>query len=475
MNIAVLEQKKVSELHEIARQLKVEGYTNMRRRDLIYEILGAQATASADVDARSASPFEDRPAARRTVEPTRRSGGRRGSRQRLPISADWPDYMQGFDPYGVPLEGLVRKRGILEILPDGYGFLRSVEYSYLPSPDDIYVSPSQIKRFSLRIGDTVDGQIRPPKEGERFFALIRVHTISGRSPEAFDERTSYDFLTPSYPDQQLRLETSPDELSTRVIDLFAPIGKGQRGLILAPPLSGRTTLLQKLAHGIVENEPDATVLVVLIDERPEEVTDFQRAVPNVEVVASTFDEAPERQVHIADIVLEKAKRLVESGQDVVILVDSITRLARSHSAVLDSPSRSEGLEAAALRGPKRLFGAARSVEEGGSLTVIATAVMDTGSRAADAVLEEFKGTGNMELMLSRDLAKHRVFPAIDLSKSGTRREEILIPADRLSRIWSLRSALADLEPAEAMTTLSGWLAESDSNNAFLEDAGWEKG
>ena len=254
MNIAVLEQKKVSELHEIARRLGIERYSDLRRRDLIYEILGAQADAASDGSGRPASSLEDRPAVRprtrRAAEPTRREPARRGQRSRHPISADWPAYMQGFDPYGVALEGLVRKRGILEILPDGYGFLRSVEYSYLPSPDDIYVSPSQIKRFSLRVGDTVDGQIRPPKEGERFFALIRVHTINGRSPDDFDERTSYDFLTPSYPEHQLRLETSPDEVTTRAIDLFAPIGKGQRGLILAPPTSGRTTLLQKLAQGI---------------------------------------------------------------------------------------------------------------------------------------------------------------------------------------------------------------------------------
>jgi transcription termination factor Rho len=378
--------------------------------------------------------------------------------------------MQGFDPYAVALEGLIRKTGVLEILPDGYGFLRSAEYSYLPSPDDVYVSPSQIKRFSLRVGDTVDGQLRPPKEGERFFALIRVHTINGRSPESFDERPGYDYLTPAYPDEQLRLETGPDELSTRVIDLFAPIGKGQRGLVVAQPKSGKTVLLQKIARAVTEREPEATVIVLLIDERPEEVTDFERTVPGAEVVASTFDEAPERQIHIADLVLEKAKRLVEAGNDVVVLLDSITRLARAHNAAFEGQSRtmSGGLEAGALRGPKRLFGAARAVEEGGSLTVIATALVDTGSRMDDVIFEEFKGTGNMELVLSRELADRRIYPAVNVTASGTRREEMLLSPERLSRIWVLRSLLADLDPVEAMRFLLDKMRGTESNEAFLE-------
>jgi len=479
MNIAALEQKKVAELYEIARRLGIEGYADLRRRDLIYEILGAQADAESDggegderTDAGDRPAMRSRPAARRseTDAPRREARRRRAPRVRQPIAASWPDYMHGFDPYAMTLEGLIRKQGILEILPDGYGFLRSVEYSYLPSPDDIYVSPSQIKRFSLRVGDTVDGQVRPPKEGERFFALIRVHSINGRSPEAFDERLSFDFLTPAYPDQQLTLETEPDELSTRVIDLFAPIGRGQRGLIVAPPKSGKTVLLQKIARGIARNEPDATVIVLLIDERPEEVTDFERTVPAAEIVASTFDESPERQIHIADLVLEKAKRLVEAGQDVVVLLDSITRLARAHNAAVETSNRtmSGGLDASALRGPKRLFGAARAVEEGGSLTVIATALVETGSRMDDVIFEEFKGTGNMELVLSRDLADRRTFPAIDLVASGTRREEILLPQDRLARIWVLRQLLADQDPVEAMTFLLDKMRGTDGNEAFLE-------
>ena len=479
MNITALEKKKVSELHEIARRLGIEGYADLRRRDLIYEILGAQADAEADAaDASDAAPRavpEDRPA----VRP--RSGRRRapeeGARPRRrgrgassPISPEWPDYMQGFDPYGVTLEGLIRKTGVLEILPDGYGFLRSAEYSYLPSPDDVYVSPSQIKRFSLRVGDTVDGQLRPPKEGERFFALIRVHSVNGRSPEGFEERPGFDYLTPAYPDEPLKLETEPDELSTRVIDLFAPIGKGQRGLIVAQPKSGKTVLLQKIARALTQNEPDATVIVLLIDERPEEVTDFERTVPGAEIVASTFDEAPERQIHIADLVLEKAKRLVEAGNDVVVLLDSITRLARAHNAVFEGQSRtmSGGLEAGALRGPKRLFGAARAVEEGGSLTVIATALVDTGSRMDDVIFEEFKGTGNMELVLSRELADRRTYPAVNLTASGTRREEMLLSPERLARVWVLRQLLADLDPTDAMRFLLDRMRGTASNEAFLE-------
>ena len=482
MNIAALEEKKVSELYEIARRLGIEGYADLRRRDLIYEILGAQADAEAGdetaaegparVHVEDRPPLRPRPAARRSdaEAPRREARRRRAPRVRQPIAAGWPDYMHGFDPYGITLEGLIRKTGVLEILPDGYGFLRSAEYSYLPSPDDIYVSPSQIKRFSLRVGDTVDGQVRPPKEGERFFAIIRVHSINGRSPDAFDERPSFDFLTPAYPDQPLTLETEPDELATRTIDLFAPIGKGQRGLVVAPPKSGKTVLLQKIARGVVENEPDATVIVLLIDERPEEVTDFERTVPGAEVVASTFDESPERQIHIADLVLEKAKRLVEAGNDVVVLLDSITRLARAHNAAAEDGGRtmSGGIDAGALRGPKRLFGAARAVEEGGSLTVIATALVDTGSRMDDVIFEEFKGTGNMELVLSRDLADRRVFPAVDLVASGTRREEILLPADRLARIWVLRQLLANLGPVEAMQFLLDKMGGTDGNAAFLD-------
>lgn len=488
MTIAALEKKTVSELQEIARRLGVPAGDGLSRQDLVYQILEAQADAEAStrggdrppVSRDTAAPVDltrQRPpreslrerAAEREAERPRR---RRPQRPRFPISDDWPDYMQGYDPQSVTLEGLIRKVGVLEILPDGYGFLRSAEYSYLPSPDDIYVSPSQIKRFSLRIGDTIDGQIRPPKEGERFFALLRVHTINGKTPEAFSERTGYDFLTPAYPDDQLTLETSGDELSTRVIDLFAPIGKGQRGLIVAQPKTGKTVLLQKIAKAIETNDPDAYLIVLLIDERPEEVTDFARSIRG-EVIASTFDEDPERQVHIADLVLEKAKRLVEAGQDVIILLDSITRLARAHNAVYQneggaSRTMSGGLEAGALRGPKRLFGAARAVEEGGSLTVIGTALVDTGSRMDDVIFEEFKGTGNMELVLTRDLADRRIYPAIDIVKSGTRREEMLLSQERLQRIWLLRQLLADMDAVEAMTFLREKLSATESNEAFLD-------
>ena len=475
MNIAALQEKKVSELQQIAQRLGIEGYAQLRKRDLIYRILEAQASASSDP---SGEPREREAAARPEAgarpdpadrpEPLRPPRPGRREIVRRPLSAAWPEYMRAYDPTRLVLEGMIRKVGLLEILPDGYGFLRSSDYNYLPSPDDIYVSPSQIKRFSLRVGDTVDGQIRPPKEGERFFALLRVNAINGRAPEDFAERVGYDFLTPGYPDQQLRLETAPDELSTRIIDLFAPIGKGQRGLIVAQPKTGKTVLLQKVANAIAANYPHAWLIVLLIDERPEEVTDFERNV-DAEVVASTFDAPPEQHVHIADLVLEKCKRLVEAGQDVVLLLDSITRLARAHNAVFEGQGRtmSGGLEAGALRGPKKLFGAARAIEEGGSLTIIATALVETGSRMDDVIFEEFKGTGNMELVLNRDLADRRLYPAINLVKSGTRREEMLIPRDQLGRIWVLRQLLAEMDPVEAMTFLLGRMRGTPSNADFL--------
>ena len=372
--------------------------------------------------------------------------------------------MQGFDPARVSLEGLIRKVGVLEILPDGYGFLRSAEYSYLPSADDIYVSPSQIKRFSLRLGDTVDGQIRPPKEGERFFALLRVNTVNGRTPDEFTERTGYDFLTPAYPDDRLRLETGPDATAARLVDLVAPIGKGQRGLIVAPPGAGRTTLLQDLARALARTE--ATLIVLLVDERPEEVTAVERALPAAEVVATTFDDPPERQVHVAGLVLEKAKRLVEAGQDVVVLLDSITRLARAHNAA--SETRTPGiLDASAVRGPKKLFGAARAVEEGGSLTIIATILAETGSALDAAVLEEFTGTGNMTLVLRRDLAAAGLFPAVDVAASGTRREEILVAPERLARVRALRATFVGLEPAGALAALLARIRATESNDELL--------
>ena len=372
------------------------------------------------------------------------------------------------DPSKTELDGMIQKIGVLEILPDGYGFLRSPEYNYLPSPDDIYVSPSQIKRFSLRLGDMVHGEVRPPKEGERFFALIQVHEINGIASDTLGERQNFDYLTPLYPEEQLRLETQPNGTSMRVLDLFSPIGKGQRGLIVAQPKTGKTILLQKIANAIAENHPEALVMILLVDERPEEVTDMERNVKG-EVIASTFDQEPQRHVEVANIVLEKAKRLVEAKKDVVILLDSITRLARAHNAVAPDSGRtlSGGIDAGALRGPKRFFGAARNVEEGGSLTIIGTALVETGSRMDDVIFEEFKGTGNMELVLNREMADRRLFPAINVVMSGTRREELLIPEARLMRIWILRKRLADMEPIQAMTFLLDRMRGTKSNDEFL--------
>jgi len=376
--------------------------------------------------------------------------------------------MSEYDPRTTELEGMIRKIGVLEILPDGYGFLRSAEYNYLPSPDDIYVSPSQIKRFSLQLGDTVDGEVRPPKEGERFFALIQVNTINGRVSGELEEAPAFDYLTPLYPEELLKLSTLPDEYSTRVLDLFSPIGKGQRALIVAQPKTGKTILLQKIANAISTNHPDIHLIILLVDERPEEVTDMRRHV-NAEVIASTFDQEPERHVEVANIVLSKAKRLVEAGQDVVILLDSITRLARAANAVTTSTGKtlSGGLEAGALRGPKKFFGAARNVEDGGSLTIIGTALIDTGSRMDEVIFEEFKGTGNSEIVLNRDMADRRIYPAINIVKSGTRREELLIPEAVLQRIWILRKFLADMEPAAAMTFLLEKMRGTKTNDEFL--------
>ncbi|MFV1979772.1 MAG: transcription termination factor Rho [Rhodothermia bacterium] len=395
-------------------------------------------------------------------------GQRRKPRERRPIPADRPDYMRNYDPNATELDGMIIKQGVLEVLPDGYGFLRSPDYHYLPSPDDIYVSPSQIKRFSLKLGDTIEGHVRPPKEGERFFALLRLIKINGRDPAEIEERPMFDYLTPLYPDEQIKLETTPDEVSMRVMDMFSPIGKGQRGLIVAQPKTGKTILLQKIANAITKNHPEVYLLVLLVDERPEEVTDMQRSIEG-EVIASTFDQDPQKHVEVANIVLEKAKRLVEAGQDVVILLDSITRLARAHNAVAPNSGKtlSGGLEATSLRGPKRFFGAARNVEEGGSLTIIGTALVETGSRMDEVIFEEFKGTGNMELVLDRQLSDRRVFPSINILKSGTRREEFLINEALLKRIWILRNLLADMSPLEAMQFQLNKMKGTKGNEEFL--------
>jgi transcription termination factor Rho len=365
--------------------------------------------------------------------------------------------------------GLVFAEGVLQILQDGYGFLRHPDYNYLPGPDDIYVSPSQIKRFGLITGDTVSGQVRPPKADENYFALIKVLAVNFDDPEKIRERILFDNLTPLYPDEQLRLEMAKDNLSGRIMDLMTPIGKGQRGLIVAPPRTGKTMLLQSIANSLTHNHPDVFLIVLLIDERPEEVTDMRRSVHG-EVVASTFDEPAQQHVHVAEMVIEKAKRLVEHGKDVVILLDSITRLARAYNTVQPPSGKvlSGGIDANALQRPKRFFGAARNLEEGGSLTIIATALVDTGSRMDDVIFEEFKGTGNMELHLDRKLVDRRVFPAIDGERSGTRKEELLMAPDQLNKVWILRKILSQMSVVEAMELLIDKIGKTDSNEEFLK-------
>ncbi len=418
VDIAALKAKKIVELTRIAKDLGIEDISDLRKQELIFKIIEAHAQHQAAVQA--------------------------------------------------PGSGITFSEGVLEQLPDGYGFLRSPDYNYLPSPDDIYVSPSQIKRFGLRTGDTVTGQVRPPKEAERFFALLKVELVNYVDPDIMRDRTIFDNLTPLYPTKRLKLETVPGETDMRIIDLLAPIGMGQRGLIVSPPKSGKTILLQKIANSISRNHPEVKLIVLLIDERPEEVTDMARSV-NAEVIASTFDEPPERHVQVADMVHEKAKRLVEGQHDVVILLDSITRLARAHNTVIPHSGKilSGGVDANALHKPKRFFGAARNIEEGGSLTIIATALIDTGSRMDEVIFEEFKGTGNMELVLDRKLSERRVYPAIDVNKSGTRREELLIKAEELNRIWILRKLLSEFSQQEAIEFLLDRLKGTKSNKDFM--------
>lgn len=417
IDIAELKTKKIAELTTLAKQLGIVDFQHLRKQELIVRIVEAEA---------SAAPKEKQ------------------------------------------IEGLIASGGVLEVLSDGYGFLRSVNYNYLPSPDDIYVSPSQIKKFVLRTGDTVRGQVRPPKEGERFFALLKVDTVNYGPPQDIRERTIFDNLTPLYPTEKLNLELSPSEYSMRIVNMLCPVGKGQRGLIVSPPKSGKTILLQQMANAIAKNQPDVKLIVLLIDERPEEVTDMERSV-NAEVVSSTFDEPPDRHVQVADMVLEKAKRLVEAKMDVVILLDSITRLARAHNTVVPHSGKilSGGVDANALHKPKRFFGAARNVEEGGSLTIIATALIETGSRMDEVIFEEFKGTGNMELVLDRRLSDRRVYPAMDVNRSGTRREELLMKSDELNRIWVLRKVLNEFSPVDAMEFLLSRLKGTKTNRDFI--------
>jgi len=410
LDISHLKELKISELNKLAKDLNINGVSGLKKQDLIFKILQAQAEK----------------------------------------------------------EGLMFGEGILEILPEGFGFLRSPNYNYLPCPDDIYISPSQIRKFDLRTGDTVSGQIRPPKEGEKYFALLKVEAVNFENPEEVKEKTLFDNLTPVYPHERFVLETKPEEVSTRIMDLLTPIGKGQRGLIVAPPYSGKTVILQKIANAITTNHPDVILIVLLIDERPEEVTDMQRHVKG-EVISSTFDEPPERHVQVSEIVLEKAKRLVEHKRDVVILLDSITRLARAYNAVIPHSGKvlSGGIDSNALQKPKRFFGAARAVEEGGSLTIIATSLVDTGSRMDEVIFEEFKGTGNMELQLDRNLFQRRIYPAIDIKRSNTRHEELLLKPEILSKTWILRKVLNELNNVEAMELLIEKLSKTKNNEEFL--------
>ncbi len=411
MNIVEIKKKSIGDLTILAKELNVPGASGMRRQDLIFSILQTQADKN----------------------------------------------------------GALYGEGVLETLPDGFGFLRAVDYNYLPGPDDIYVSPSQIRRFSLRTGDTVSGEVRPPKEGEKYFALLKVDTVNFESTEYAKDKILFDNLTPLYPEEKLKLESDPENFSTRVMDLFTPIGKGQRALIVSPPRAGKTMLLKDIAHSIAANHEEVTLMVLLIDERPEEVTDMERSVKG-EMISSTFDEPATRHVQVAEMVIEKAKRLTEHKRDVVILLDSITRLARAYNAVVPPSGKvlSGGVDSNALHKPKRFFGAARNIEQGGSLTIISTALIDTGSRMDEVIFEEFKGTGNMEIILDRRIADRRVFPAFDLVRSGTRKEELLIPKDHLNRVWILRRLLQEMNPIDAIEFIIDKMRKTATNKEFLD-------
>jgi transcription termination factor Rho len=411
VDIAELKKKSVAELHAMAESLNIQNYSGLRKQDLIFRI--EQSLLDTDT--------------------------------------------------------VLRGEGVLEILPEGYGFLRSPDWNYLYGPDDIYVSPSQIKRFDLRTGDTILGQVRPPKEGERYLALLKVETVNGEEPEKAKHRVAFDNLRPRYPEERLRLERKDGDLSMRVMDILCPIGKGQRGLIVSPPKAGKTILMQKLANSIIENHPEVYLIVLLIDERPEEVTDMEENVKSAEVISSTFDEPADRHVQVADMVIEKAKRMVEHGKDVVILLDSITRLGRAHNVVVPHSGKilSGGVDANALQKPKRFFGAARNIEAGGSLTILATALIDTGSRMDEVIFEEFKGTGNMEVILDRRIADRRVYPAIDVQRTSTRKEELLLAKEELNKVYLLRNFLSDMPPVEAIEFLLERMKRTKSNQEFF--------
>ena len=411
MDIAELKKKSVAELHAMAETLNITNYSGLRKQDLIFRI--EQSLLDSDT--------------------------------------------------------VLRGEGVLEILPEGYGFLRSPDWNYLYGPDDIYVSPSQIKRFDLRTGDTIMGQVRPPKEGERYLALLKVETVNGEEPEKAKHRVAFDNLRPRYPEERIRLERTDGDLSMRVMDILCPIGKGQRGLIVSPPKAGKTILMQKLANAVIENHPEIYLIVLLIDERPEEVTDMEENVKGAEVISSTFDEPADRHVQVADMVIEKAKRLVEHGKDVMILLDSITRLGRAHNVVVPHSGKilSGGVDANALQKPKRFFGAARNIEGGGSLTIIATALIDTGSRMDEVIFEEFKGTGNMEVILDRRIADRRVYPAIEVQRTSTRKEELLLTKEELNKVYLLRNFLSDMPPVEAIEFLLERMKRTKANQEFF--------
>jgi transcription termination factor Rho len=524
-NIEELDVKLLSELKEIADQLGINNYKKLQKKELIYKILDQQAITPINQlpvkkENMSTEKSEDGLKDPKN-DPKRRARVKRENvKESEPSNEDFPvtngsDFM--FEPFQpkeqevkftapiinaeLPIEqlesidrsenkderdpgkfkkqntpqvnikdfdGIIENAGVLEIMQDGYGFLRSADYNYLASPDDIYVSPSQIKLFGLKTGDTVKGQIRPPKEGEKYFALLRVESVNGKTTEEIRDRIPFEYLTPLFPEERLNLSTTHNQLSTRILDLFAPIGKGQRGMIVAQPKTGKTVLLKEIANAIAANHPEVYLMILLIDERPEEVTDMARNV-KAEVISSTFDEQADRHVKIASIVLEKAKRMVECGHDVVILLDSITRLARAYNTVVPSSGKilSGGVDANALHKPKRFFGAARNVENGGSLTIIATALIETGSKMDEVIFEEFKGTGNMELQLDRKLSNKRIYPAIDVPASGTRREDLLMDKDELSRVWILRKFMADMTSLEAMDFLIDRMKNTKDNNEFL--------
>lgn len=491
-DILQLNDMLVPELKEIAEQLKIENYRSLDKQDLIYKILDRQAlTPDGGNDSRGRRGGAPR---KKTYSP---EAPETPEKEETPATPDFEE-AESFEPkfseepavdkealpqedfsqerkpqrretsFNVEFDGIIIGEGVLEMMPDGYGFLRSADYNYLSSPDDIYVSPSQIKLFGLKTGDTVRGAIRPPKEGEKYFALLKVESINNLDPGEVRDRVPFDYLTPLFPNEKFELFTDSDNYSTRMIDLFTPIGKGQRGLIVAQPKTGKTVLLKNVANAIAKNHPEVYLIILLVDERPEEVTDMERSV-KAEVIASTFDEPAEKHVKVSTIALQKAKRLVESGHDVVILLDSITRLARAHNTVAPASGKvlSGGVEANALHKPKQFFGAARKIENGGSLTILATALIETGSKMDEVIFEEFKGTGNMELQLDRKLSNKRIYPAIDVTASSTRREDLLFDKETLQRMWILRNHLADMTPEEAINFMLENMKGTKSNEEFL--------